>query len=347
MPFFPVDDGLWGHPKADAVGDAALGLWVRVGSYCAKYTTEGIITARDLRKLAARPARVRALVDAGLWHAPGHECGRCPQPPADGYVFHEWHKNGNRTREQVEADRAAAAERQRRARARKGEQDPDPEGTSRRVSRRDRDTSSRRDTPVDNDGSDAKLAHFSSEYGRKTSELNSVPTSGLGDVAAGQGDSSRRESHDPGQARPGQEQTPLLTLVGRLAVSDARGTAPPPAEQIALWQDIAGPGVDLEAEARAYLERNLGRPARNEAAAWVGWLRKGAERRANGARCYCATYGANGHPAHDSSGRSTTCTDPNCVGGWLPDDARIGSPRPCLTCRPHLQPVPTPRPEAS
>jgi hypothetical protein len=68
-------------------------------------------------------------------------------------------------------------------------------------------------------------------------------------------------------------------LVGRLAVSDARGTAPPPAEQIALWQDIAGPGVDLEDEARAYLERNLGRPARDEAAAWIGWLKAGARRR--------------------------------------------------------------------
>jgi hypothetical protein len=45
MPFFPVDDGLWGHPKADAAGDAALGLWTRAGSYCAKYTTEGTMTA--------------------------------------------------------------------------------------------------------------------------------------------------------------------------------------------------------------------------------------------------------------------------------------------------------------
>jgi hypothetical protein len=131
MPFFPVDDQLWGHPKADAAGDAALGLWTRAGSYCANYLTEGIITARDLRKLAARPARVRALVDAGLWHAPGHACDKgCPQPPPGGYVFHEWHKNGNRTREQVEQDRAAAAERQRRFRQK---QPPARPGTARHV----------------------------------------------------------------------------------------------------------------------------------------------------------------------------------------------------------------------
>jgi hypothetical protein len=131
------------------------------------------------------------------------------------------------------------------------------------------------------------------------------------------------------QARPGQASTPLLTLVGRLAVSDARGT-PPPAEQIALWQDIAGPDVDLEAEARAYLERNLGRPARDEAAAWVGWLRKGAR---------------TPRAINPSTGRD--CRTPRCDRGWLPPDDAEGRPVPCPTCRPHLQPVPTPRPEAS
>jgi hypothetical protein len=137
MPFFPVDDGLWGHPKADAAGDAALGLWTRAGSYCAKYTTEGTLTAAEVRKLGAKPSQVRALITAGLWHAPDHDCDRCPQPPPGGYQFHEWHKNGNRTREQVEADRAAAAERQRRFRQRKAPDDPPPDGTSRENQRRD------------------------------------------------------------------------------------------------------------------------------------------------------------------------------------------------------------------
>src|SRR3954470_17149269 len=124
MPFFPVDDDFWGHPKADEAGDAAIGLWTRAGSYCSSYLTGGILTAATIRMLGARQAPVRALVKAGLWHAPGHDCGRCPQPPAGGYVFHEWNKNGNRTKEQVEADRAAAAERQRRFRQGKGKPPP-------------------------------------------------------------------------------------------------------------------------------------------------------------------------------------------------------------------------------
>jgi hypothetical protein len=269
MPFFPVDDALWGHPKADAAGDAALGLWTRAGSYCANYLTEGAITAAELRKLRARPSQIRALVDAGLWHPHGHRCDRCPQPPTGGYQFHEWNKNGNRTRAQVQADRAAAAERQRRARQRQSQPDPPPPDTSRRDSPRDTGT-------------------------------------------------SHAVSHTA-QARPGQATTPLLTLVGRLAVGDAREPMRPPAEQIALWQDIAGPGVDLEDEARRYLERNLGRPANDEAAAWIGWLRKGAERRAAFPR------------------PRPQCTHAACHRGWLPEFD--GRPVPCPTCRPHLQPV--------
>lgn len=267
MPWFPVDDGFAFHPKAAAAGDAALGLWVRAGSYSARYLTEGFLSHADLKQLRAKPSQVRALVDARLW------------VEVDGGVqFHEWTENGNRSRAQVEADRAAAAERKRRQRSRQTDPPPDPDGMSRRESRRD------------------------SENGHAVSHA--------------------------AQARPGQATTPLLTLVGRLAVSDARGTAPPPAELVALWQDIAGPGVDLEDEARAYLERNLNRPADDEAAAWVGWLRKGAERR-----------------AHQPVDRPD-CRTPGCYRGWLADDPD-GRPQPCPTCRPHLRAVPNPTTEAS
>jgi hypothetical protein len=338
VPFFPVDDAFWGHPKADEAGDAAIGLWTRAGSYCANYLTEGAITAGELRKLRARPSQVRALVDAGFWHPHGHACPRCPQPPAGGYQFHEWHPNGNRTRAQVEADRAAAAERQRRFRQRQGGGAPPDPPPGVPESRRESRWESRRDGPSGGD-SVATESEQNPDANRAKLEHHLTLSTGTAEhVSAGERSVSRRESHDPGQARPGQVQTPLLTLVGRLAVSDA-GNAPPPAEQIALWQDIAGPGVDLEDEARRYLELNLGRPARDEAAAWVGWLRSGARRRAADGHCNCAARGANGHPTHDG-GRRRSCTLPGCADGWLPDD-HDGRPVPCPTCRPHLQPVRT------
>lgn len=137
----------------------------------------------------------------------------------------------------------------------------------------------------------------------------------------------------PGPARP--DPTPLLTLISRLAACDTRASAaPPPAEQVALWQELAGPGVDLEGEARAYLERNLGRPARDEAAAWVGWLRAGARHRT-------------GH--RPPSPPRQHCGTPDCVDGWLPD--RDGAAVACPACKPHLtrrlRAVPDPRTEAS
>lgn len=84
---------------------------------------------------------------------------------------------------------------------------------------------------------------------------------------------SQGESRSP---RPGPARSYVLTLVSRLAAGDAH--EPPPAEVIASWQDLAGPAVDLDAEAAAYLARFGDRPPRDERGAWLGWLRKAAER---------------------------------------------------------------------
>lgn len=45
MPWFNVDDGFHCHPKVLAAGNAAMGLWARLGSYCAKYATNGVVPA--------------------------------------------------------------------------------------------------------------------------------------------------------------------------------------------------------------------------------------------------------------------------------------------------------------
>lgn len=135
-------------------------------------------------------------------------------------------------------------------------------------------------------------------------------------------------------ARPGPYPNYLLTLISRLAAGDAREDRPPPAEVISSWQAIAGPDVDLEAEAAAYLARFGDRPARDERGAWLGWLR------------HAAGQHATDDPGPDDCGdppppRRQSCGDPDCADGWLPDDPD-SRPVPCPTCRPHLRPIPTP-----
>lgn len=115
----------------------------------------------------------------------------------------------------------------------------------------------------------------------------------------------------PGPARPDPAAGFLVTLVSRLAAGDAQG--PPPAEVVASWQEIAGEYTDLEAEAAAYLSRFGDRPADDERGAWLGWLRKAAERNA---------------PPPKPIG----C--PQCVRGWLPDHNGLPSEKPCRKCKP-------------
>jgi hypothetical protein len=173
--------------------------------------------------------------------------------------------------------------------------------------------------------------HDARERMRKAREAKRAAAANAGtsaDVRA----NSERSSDNPGPARPGPTQpgTALLTLAGRLGEVDARGLADAslPAEVIATWQEAAGPGVDLEDEARAYLAHHGDTPPRHPRRAWLGWLAK-ARQHADAARP------ARPAPAPERA----ACGNPGCVGGWLPaDDDR---PVPCPTCRPHLRPVVT------
>jgi hypothetical protein len=120
----------------------------------------------------------------------------------------------------------------------------------------------------------------------------------------------------PGPARP--ETPSLLTYVSRLAGGNARDTslASLPPELITEWQDIAGPDVDLEVEAAAYLAHHADRPARNERSAWLGWLKR--------ARSYA-----------EAAAPAAPC-QAGCLDGWVPDDAGMRSERRCLVCRPSI-----------
>jgi len=67
MVWFKVDDGFAFHPKALAAGNAALGLWVRAGSWCGHNLTNGFMPASMLGALGGRVRDAQKLIDAGLW----------------------------------------------------------------------------------------------------------------------------------------------------------------------------------------------------------------------------------------------------------------------------------------
>src|SRR4249919_3948895 len=104
MVWFNVDDNFHDHPKARRAGLDAIGLWVLCGSFSAQYLTEGFVPEwkvdgyRNGRKLAAK------LVACELWFP-------AVKDEEPGWRFHQWDER-NRSKAQVEADRAANRERQ-------------------------------------------------------------------------------------------------------------------------------------------------------------------------------------------------------------------------------------------
>lgn len=108
MTWFKVDDGFAFHPKALAAGNAALGLWVRSGAWCAANLTGGALPRHMIGTLGAQKRDAARLVSVGLW---------CETE--DGYQFNSW-DHYQPTKAQVEAKRKADRERQARARERDG-----------------------------------------------------------------------------------------------------------------------------------------------------------------------------------------------------------------------------------
>lgn len=79
MPWFKVDDRLAMHPKVMQAGNAAMGLWVRAGSWSAQNLTDGHIPTALLTSLGGTRNQAEALVKAHLWTV---------EP--DGWRFHDW-----------------------------------------------------------------------------------------------------------------------------------------------------------------------------------------------------------------------------------------------------------------
>lgn len=118
MPFFPVDDDAAHHAKLMAAGNAAVGLWARAGAWCMKQATGGVLQRHELPS-GSTTGQARRLVEVALWHAHGHDCDRCPQPPKGGWVFHDWLDWGPlKSREAIKERRDADRQRQQRKRSR-------------------------------------------------------------------------------------------------------------------------------------------------------------------------------------------------------------------------------------
>ena len=108
MPWFKVDDDLSFHRKVVTSGNAAMGLWVRAGSWCAQHLTDGFVP-NEMISILGTPAQRAKLVKSRLWIEVDGGC-----------QFHEWNENGRQpTSQSVREQRSAAATRQAKWRANK------------------------------------------------------------------------------------------------------------------------------------------------------------------------------------------------------------------------------------
>ncbi|MEV6081743.1 hypothetical protein AB0L80_42740 [Streptomyces sp. NPDC052069] len=178
MPWFKIDDSAHSHPKFVRAGNAALGLWLRCGSYSAQHLLEGFVPKDIVKPFKGTPAQVRKLIEAGLWHDAGHDCKSCPQP-ADGYMIHDFFEGGrNTTRAQHEANKKAAADRAAKSRASRKRAGNESESNN----IQDTNGAGNFPNPVRNEplfsGSDAGqegLSHRTPAYGVTPAQATSMP----------------------------------------------------------------------------------------------------------------------------------------------------------------------------
>ena len=104
MVWFQVDDNLAFNTKAIAAGNAALGVWVRAGSWATANLTDGFVPTRIATQIGTE-SQVKRLLTSGLWEV---ETG--------GYRFHDW---GQRQLSKAEVEARRQWERERKAEQRK------------------------------------------------------------------------------------------------------------------------------------------------------------------------------------------------------------------------------------
>lgn len=114
--YIKMSDRLPEHRKIAAVGGDAGWLYICGLGYASRNLSDGHIPKALVARLSDRkqPAKLAAkLIDVELWHEAGHACKRCPQPPSDEYVIHDYleHQRSSEQVAEIKAKRAAAGKR--------------------------------------------------------------------------------------------------------------------------------------------------------------------------------------------------------------------------------------------
>ena len=114
MAWAKFDDGFADHPKVRRLSDAAFRLHVAGILYCARWLTDGVVTAEALPDLVRRykPSATTELVACGMWREAAG---------GDAYVIHDY-LEWNDSREKVERRRTRNADRIREWRIRNGKE---------------------------------------------------------------------------------------------------------------------------------------------------------------------------------------------------------------------------------
>lgn len=217
MPWFALDDGFDTHPKVRKAGNAAAGLFCRLGAHCAKHLTEGLVDGVTARSYGTT-AQLRKLVEVGMLHADNHDCPRCEQAEPGGYVLHDF-LDYNRSRKQIEAARESGRKRQNKGRERQREQRSGSDSAANRGPTE----------PQVNFGLGSNAAQNENRFEGGT---------------AGQGDVSRRDTLQGEAVVPSQ---PIPSSSYRTA---ARGGGQPAGVLIPTWaqplvEELSSKGIDL------------------------------------------------------------------------------------------------------
>lgn len=100
MAWFKLDDGFHHHPKVHKAGNAAVGLWVRCGTYSSHYLTDGYVDNGIAHDLGTQ-REIDRLIDTGMWVCNG-----------SGFIIPDY-LDYNPSAEQIQSERDLDRERKR------------------------------------------------------------------------------------------------------------------------------------------------------------------------------------------------------------------------------------------
>jgi hypothetical protein len=268
MAWFALDDGFDTHPKVRKAGNAAVGLFVRLGVHATRHLTEGHLDGDIVRQYGTEP-NVRKLIAVGMLHASGHACPRCQQPADGDYVIHDY-LDYNKSRAQIEAAREAARKRQQKGR------------DTARSNRNRAGIGAESDSIRSGNGSDSAP----NRDGNDPLFWDSIP---------GQDDMSRRDTHEGATVVPSpplpSHNYDVADVGGRSTGStpvDLDASAPSPidndgwtlADGLRRWTvSTFGAGIDPDYEAAQFVShfRSTGQSRRNWNDEYQKWIRRSAK----------------------------------------------------------------------